>query len=279
MQTNFCLGAYTAELTCFLARGCMSTDLLIETIEPSAASTAIEFRCTRCWNSNVANCSASGSAFECVSCGHSLTVPEATPERIARAKSLLNEPQPSAKPQLREQLNEVLSDRELIRLANEELRIPLDQQNFADHRAASLWTRFFAHLIDSFLLFGAVALAVVIVMVFTDKNMDRVHPTSARNLIPGLLLISIPAILTLVQWSLISCEGQTIGKKLLMLRIVTVRGRLPGFVQGVLLRNWLRVVLSLCIPFFGVLDPIFALGESRRSLHDLISGTRVVEIN
>ncbi len=142
------------------------------------ASAQIEFRCTRCWNSNVADCSASGSAFECLSCGHSLKVPEATPERIARAKSLIHELPPVANPERRAQFNADLSDRDLIRLANEELRVPLEQQNFADHRPASLWARFFAQVIDSLLFCGVLILACFLTVMLVGKDIERAHPAS-----------------------------------------------------------------------------------------------------
>jgi uncharacterized RDD family membrane protein YckC/ribosomal protein S27E len=252
------------------------------TIKPneltSECSELLEFRCHRCWNSNVAASSASGSAFECRYCGQALTVPEATPERIARAKALVQEQPTITTREPGPQLDVPLTDRDIVRLASEELRVPLNQQNFTDHPSASLWARFFAQMVDGFLFFGAVLAAFVLMTVLFGKDLDKAQLLSARNLVPLIVLASLPLILSIVQWVLISNDGQTIGKKLLMIRIVTTRGTLPGFVQGVILRNWLRTVLGACIPFFGLLDPAFALLESRRSLHDLISGTRVVQV-
>lgn len=258
----------------------MSSELTFEPTEStSISSEPIEFRCTRCWNSNVADCSAAGSAFECLSCGNSLTVPDPTPERIARAKSLLQENPPVANPERRALYNVALSDQELIQLANEELRVPLDQQDFTDYQAASLWSRFFAQMIDSFLLVGSIALSFVLMIVLFGKELDKSHAANMRNLIPLMVFAALPSILCVVQWALIATEGQTVGKKLLLIRIVTMQGRLPGFVQGVLLRQWLRVLLGTFIPFFGLMDALFALGESRRSLHDLLSATRVVQLH
>ena len=62
---------------------------------------------------------------------------------------------------------------------------------------------------------------------------------------------------------------------LMAIRIVSLNGRLPGFVQAVVLRSWLRHLLS-CIPFFPLLDLLFGLGGEHRCIHDWISGTRVV---
>lgn len=253
------------------------------TIDPTESihkrSELLEFRCTRCWNSNVAACSTSGSAFECKNCGQSLIVPEATPERIARAKALLQELPSISTREPRPQLDVALNDRDIARLAHAEMQVPLNQQDFTGFPAASLWLRFFAQIIDGFLFFGALVASFMLMMALFGKEIDKAHLVSARNFTPLIVLGSLPLILSIVQWVLISNDGQTIGKKLLMIRIVTMRGTLPGFVQGVILRNWLRTVLNAFIPFFGLLDPTCAiLFESRRSLHDLISGTRVVQV-
>ena len=83
---------------------------------------------------------------------------------------------------------------------------------------------------------------------------------------------SFAALLCLGQWMLLSTRGQTVGKMLMSVRIVGLSGRLPGFVQAVVLRNWLRHLLAF-IPFFALVDLLFGLGGEHRCLHDWISGT------
>jgi uncharacterized RDD family membrane protein YckC len=78
-----------------------------------------------------------------------------------------------------------------------------------------------------------------------------------------------------VQWNLIATRGQSIGKILLWIRIINCRGNAPGFIQGVILRDWLRMALSF-IPFFSIVDAALILTESKRCIHDYIAGTRVV---
>lgn len=208
-----------------------------------------------------------------------MTVPEATPERIERARLLVQESPAVLAPQRRETCDKALTDRDLVRLAEQELHVPLHQQDFNEFPAASLWARFLAHIVDSFLLGVTVILGFALMLFLFGKDIDKSHPTSLKNIVPLIAFASLPTILCIVQWVMIAKEGQSIGKKLLMVRIVTVQGRLPGFIQGVALRIWLRSVLNACIPFFGLLDPLVALNESKRSLHDLISGTRVVQLN
>ena len=90
-----------------------------------------------------------------------------------------------------------------------------------------------------------------------------------------VVMSSFPFFLVLFQWFLLATSGQTIGKKLLMIRIVSTGGKLPGFLQAVVLRNWLRVVFSF-IPFFGIIDFLFIFADSRRCLHDYLAGTKVI---
>jgi uncharacterized RDD family membrane protein YckC len=109
----------------------------------------------------------------------------------------------------------------------------------------------------------------------------------------------------LVQAILIARTGQSVGKRMLGLRIVRPGGSLPGFARGVLLRSWLFILpfvaTSLVLevawpllaseiefhPFFLMLlvnlgyavqaiDPAFIVGRARRCLHDRVAGTDVV---
>jgi uncharacterized RDD family membrane protein YckC len=93
----------------------------------------------------------------------------------------------------------------------------------------------------------------------------------------GLALL----VLFLVQTWLLATRGQSVGKRLVGIRIVRTRGdAAPGFLHAVLLRSWVVNVIGL-IPTVGALFPFldvgFIFGPERRCLHDLIADTRVVE--
>jgi uncharacterized RDD family membrane protein YckC len=94
----------------------------------------------------------------------------------------------------------------------------------------------------------------------------------------GLVFVFIPLLTTIYQWNSITISGQTIGKMVLGIQIRTLDGQLPGFFQGVILRNWLRQLLSF-IPLFGLIDVLFIFGDNRRCLHDYLAGTRVYSLN
>jgi uncharacterized RDD family membrane protein YckC len=105
----------------------------------------------------------------------------------------------------------------------------------------------------------------------------RHQPVPAtKTLLVGLLSV---VIFMLVNGNLLRTQGQTLGKRWVGIRIVTLDNKLPEFWRLVALRC-APVWLMPQIPFIGkilsVVDDLMIFGESRRCLHDLIAGTKVV---
>ncbi|SMC22152.1 Uncharacterized membrane protein YckC, RDD family [Andreprevotia lacus DSM 23236] len=75
-------------------------------------------------------------------------------------------------------------------------------------------------------------------------------------------------------------NGQTIGKKLLKIAIVTTDGAKPSLLT-LLVKRYLPVFLIRLVPFvgnlLGLVDVCFIFREDRRCLHDLIAGTKVIK--
>ncbi len=81
------------------------------------------------------------------------------------------------------------------------------------------------------------------------------------------------------QWVGIAREGQTLGKKWLGIRIVGLDGAPPGFVRGVLVREWCADAagaIPTVGPFVRLADVLFVFGASGRCVHDIVARTRVV---
>jgi uncharacterized RDD family membrane protein YckC/DNA-directed RNA polymerase subunit RPC12/RpoP len=245
---------------------------------PAPEPVMMEFRCTHCWYSNLAECEASGTKIPCRNCGDETLVPEPSKDRIARAEALLKDVVPTEKrstptPVIKKEL----TDKEIVALAAKESFVPLNQMDFSGLHSAAVTSRVLASLTDSALLFVTSFFGIMLVAMMSKLGyveVDPDQPLSSIFVMPAMFGFTI--MLVVGQYYLICTQGQTIGKKLFMIRIVTTGGRLPGFLQGILLRNWLRFLLSF-IPFFGIIDLFFVLGESRRCIHDLIAGTRVVD--
>jgi uncharacterized RDD family membrane protein YckC len=84
----------------------------------------------------------------------------------------------------------------------------------------------------------------------------------------------------IAQAVLISTNKQSYGKKMMKTRIVRLDGSPPGFLYGVFMRSWV-VALMGAIPFvgsvIGIVDPLLIFREDRRTLHDHIAGTNVIQ--
>lgn len=131
---------------------------------------------------------------------------------------------------------------------------------------ASRVQRLLAALVDGGLFLVASTFLFATLMVIVEE------PHEALGL---ACLLPLPV----AQWVLISRHGQSIGKKLLGLRIVKPDGSPVGFLHGVLLREWLLYPFRVLAPLGGALafgDPLASFRRSRRCLHDDIAGTYVV---
>jgi len=100
----------------------------------------------------------------------------------------------------------------------------------------------------------------------------------------GVLLLGVLFCAAIQTWML-AVRGQTVGKRLLGIRIVRVQDDAnPGFVHAVLLRGFVPILnraLIMLIPVFGLgfwlVDVACIFRDDRRCLHDLIAGTKVVQ--
>lgn len=120
--------------------------------------------------------------------------------------------------------------------------------------------------------------ALVLWFVFLDQRNDvGIIAAAASGSIYYLVL-------TVVEWSMITRSGQTVGKRWRGIRIVRTDGTPCDFVHGVVLRSWIYAVLGnpLFLSFLAVvlwgIDAMMVFGEDRRSLRDHIASTRVVVI-
>ena len=98
----------------------------------------------------------------------------------------------------------------------------------------------------------------------------------------GALAIVAFIAIFIVQIVLLVTRGQTIGKIVMNVRIVdSVTGAHPGWARLILLRVIVQSILT-SIPGVGfiyfIVDSLFIFREDRRTIHDMIAGTRVDKI-
>jgi uncharacterized RDD family membrane protein YckC len=75
---------------------------------------------------------------------------------------------------------------------------------------------------------------------------------------------------------LVARYGQTMGKRLLEIRVVRSDGSQASLGRIFWLRNVVNGLLKL-IPFYGLVDVLLIFGERRQCIHDLIADTIVVK--
>ena len=107
--------------------------------------------------------------------------------------------------------------------------------------------------------------------------MAGIQPTFVDNLKMGTIGF---VVFLLVQGYFLNASGQTIGKKILGTKIVTLDNEKPEFVKLILMR-YLTVHAIGQVPFiggiFGFVNAIFIFfGDQRQCLHDRFAGTKVV---
>ncbi len=117
-------------------------------------------------------------------------------------------------------------------------------------------TRLLAAIIDS-----ACSIGVYILAILTGE--------------PMLLFMGLTG-LAAYQVYLLSTFGQTIGKKVMNIKIVKIdTDENGGLVTNVLIRGVLNGIIGLTL-IYVIVDILFIFRDDRRCIHDLIAGTRVV---
>lgn len=96
----------------------------------------------------------------------------------------------------------------------------------------------------------------------------------------AFVLVALGALFLAQVWML-TARGQTIGKRIIGLRIVKVSDMTNGgFVTNVLLRGLVNMAIT-AVPVAGSIyflaDPAFIFRDDRRCVHDHIAGTCVIK--
>lgn len=143
----------------------------------------------------------------------------------------------------------------------------------APNGVAPIKPRIFACLIDLSVL--------VLALLLANLALPRSH-VNPLSILGVFVSIAIVLGVIVYQIALLSSTGQTIGKRVMRLRIVNFSDASnPGFAKAVLMRSWLPSLLS-SIPYLGwvfwVVDNLYVLKKDRRCIHDLMAGTMVVQL-
>ncbi len=148
----------------------------------------------------------------------------------------------------------------------------------AAQELADRGTRLGASFIEGF-VFLLAALPIIIAVGISEASSADAEPAEMN-----VLMIALGALLVLgafiYQLVLLATRGQSIGKRIVGIRIVThPEGDNPGGVKTILMRGFLTGIISnipILGPIFSIVNICFIFREDRRCIHDLIAGTQVV---
>ncbi len=135
--------------------------------------------------------------------------------------------------------------------------------------------RLWASMIDGF----TIAIVTIPAMYFTggfDGISEGVKPAFTYTLLFGLLGI---VIFFMINLNSLKATGQTLGKKVAGIKVVTQDGELPTLRKHFLKRYSVYFVPGQ-IPVVGqilsTLNILFIFGKNKRCVHDIAAGTKVV---
>jgi uncharacterized RDD family membrane protein YckC len=151
----------------------------------------------------------------------------------------------------------------------------------APHEAelAGRWRRLGAAVIDTIIMI-AVALGPIVFFLGGWSSYLSVAESGTFLMKLGISACSF-VIYLLINGYFLAKDGQSIGKKLLGIKIVRTNGSQADFVR-IVTRRLLPVQVAGLIPtvgpFLGLIDALFIFRQSKKCLHDDIADTVVIRI-
>lgn len=152
----------------------------------------------------------------------------------------------------------------------------VDQVDDSEKPLASRWARLGASIIDSIIMM----FVVVPVMYFTggfDGIMDGREPGFVYMFSMGILSFIV---FFAINYRYLVANGQTIGKKVLEIKIVDLNGNVPVFQPHLVIRYAVYLLpgqIPVVGQFFSLVNVLFIFGKEKRCIHDLVAKTKVVQ--
>lgn len=156
----------------------------------------------------------------------------------------------------------------------------LDCEDKDPSQLASRWKRLAASVLDAVVV-SSVTISLLIIFLFIGERLGFDLSLETLNLAVIALPLSwiSPAIFFAINGKLLIECGQTLGKKMLHIKIVTEEGRAAQLKRHLLP----RYMVYFLVPYIPVLGPLFSLvnllcifGQQKRCGHDFIASTKVV---
>jgi uncharacterized RDD family membrane protein YckC len=176
----------------------------------------------------------------------------------------------------------------IVEIGGQAYCAPCKQEAMGDLRAglpatggemASIGSRFVAIILDGLVVGVPLAVLIGVVMVAVLQISPSQKPPNHMIflLIEGVVFIVAVTASVLYEGLMLRSSGQTIGKKLMHIKVVSAEGG-PVSSGQAFGRAGVRQALGF-VPCVGLADYLVAFGEQRTCLHDMASRTRVIVWN
>ena len=148
-------------------------------------------------------------------------------------------------------------------------------------RPADRQKRFLAFLVDTAVCLVPMIIGIPFMIAGIAMQGDGGEPSGPAMAVmfgPMLLALLVILVLSIYQFYLLATTGQTIGKRMQGIRIVSVDGSRADWVKTIILRSFVTNFASQFTGgLLGMADPFFIFREDNRCIHDHIAGTIVVD--
>lgn len=152
----------------------------------------------------------------------------------------------------------------------------VDVEDFVEVELASRWMRLGGAIIDGIIV-GVVFWIFAYAYFWQKATTGQMSMAETLIFAGGAILVFLA-----INGFLLASSGQTVAKRLLGMRIVSVQdGKILPFGKLVALR-YLPVYIAPYIPIagqiFGLVNVLFIFGSEKRCIHDYIAGTKVIKV-
>ena len=145
-----------------------------------------------------------------------------------------------------------------------------------DVTLATRWSRLWSSLIDS-LTIMAVSIPTMYFTGGLELIIQGIQPSFIYNISIAALSITV---FFIINFKLLKNQGQTIGKKILKIKIIDLNGNLPDF-NTQILKRYATYFLPGQIPvagqIFSLINILFIFGKKKRCIHDFVAATKVIK--
>lgn len=142
---------------------------------------------------------------------------------------------------------------------------------------ASRWDRLWASLIDVLTI-----IPITIPLMYFTGGFEGISEGVQPSLSYALTMALISTLIFLaIHGKFIVQDGQTLGKKVLNIKIVTVSGQHASipFLAKRYGFFWVIPQIPAIGPLINIVNILFIFGKSKRCLHDYVGGTKVIIAN